>query len=222
MSATLRVTLSAALALALAPHAMRGQTLNIDNFKTGSGKIGPLTTTKVTASQTGTGIVGGTRTTTLDQTGGSEFDQPSTVQFRPSSKTSVPSAMIWTNGYKAYPRIDLVYGSATSLGLNLSAYDRIRVTFNGLQQELNFNLEAWDASNVYGTCGINLSYYLTTFTVDFPLSAITGVGTVNWSNIASFDFIFQGGYDGSPNLALTSIQAIPASTPPGTVTCVAP
>jgi hypothetical protein len=35
----------------------------------------------------------------------------------------------------------------------------------------------------------------------------------------TIDLIFQGGFLGSPNLAITGFSAIPASDPPGTLVC---
>jgi hypothetical protein len=209
--------------LALAPHVTQAQDLSLDNFKTGPGRIGPMTSGNKTASQTGAGIIGGTRTTELSFSGLNEFVQPASVQFRPSSKPGVPPAMVWSVGYKAYPRIDLTYGSSTTpLGLNLSGYDRLRVSFDGLQQLLNFNVTVFDSSYIAGSIGCNI-YFIndSPLTVDFRFADISrgDGGQINWAAIEILDFVFQGGNLGSPNLAVTSIMAIPASDPPGTVTC---
>jgi hypothetical protein len=215
--------LLAGLTLALAPCVIRAQDLTIDNFKTGPGKIGPITSGAKTASQTGAGIIGGTRTTTLQLDAVSEFAQPASVQFRPSAKKGVPSAMIWSVGYKAYPRIDLTYGASDApLNLNLSGYDRLRVSFDGLQQALNFNVTVFDSSLIGGGTGCGVDFLGDVpITVDFPLSAMPrgDGGQIDWTSIEVIDFIFQGGNLGSPNLAVTGIQAIPASDPPGMVTC---
>jgi hypothetical protein len=209
--------------LALAPRVIEAQGLSLDNFKTGPGKVGPIASGNKTGSQTGIGIIGGTRTTELSFSGLNEFARKASVRFRPSSKPEVPSAMLWSVGYKAYPRIDLVYGSSTApLSLNLSGYDRLRVSFDGLQQLLNFNVTVFDSSYIGGSIGCNIHFINDApLTVDFRFADISrgDGGQMNWTAIEILDFVFQGGNLGSPNLAVTSIMAIPASDPPGTVTC---
>lgn len=217
--------LLAVATLALTTRTIKAQDLSLDTFATGAGKIEAITGIH-TATQTGTGIVGGTRSITLtissSTSSGNPFQQPIEVSVRPSTNKQVPSAFLWTVGYGAFPRIDLIYGETTPLVLNLTAYNRLRVTFAGLSNELNFNIVAWQSNGAGGSAGCNLLPYPAPFTVDFPLAAfvLSGGGTIDWSNIQALDIIFQGGnLTGSPNLAITHFSAVPASDPPGSFVC---
>jgi hypothetical protein len=213
--------LLALVGLALTPLTMRAQDLSLDNFATGAGKISATTGTH-TATQTGDGIVGGSRTIRLGiDSNGNEFQQPVQVQVLPSTATSVPSAFLWDVGYGALPRIDLVYGYTTSLGLTLTAYNRFRLSFNGLSVPLNFNIVAWQSNNVASENGCDLSYVQQPFTVDIFLAGFNNTGApVMWENIETIDIVFQGAsITGSPNLAITGFSALPASAPPATFTC---
>jgi hypothetical protein len=217
--------LFALVTLTLTPQAAHAQDLSLDNFATGAGKIEAKTGTHQ-ATQNGHGIVVGARTIVLtisSQTNsGNEFDQPIEVAVEPSKNTSVPSAFLWTVGYGALPRIDLIYGNSAPLALNLTPYDRLRVTFAGLTNALNFNIVAWQSNGVAGSAGCNLSPFSGVFTVDFALSAfvLNGGGPVDWSNIETLDIVFQAAsLLGSPNLAITGFSAIPASDPPGSIPC---
>ena len=165
----------------------------------------------------GSGIYGGTRFMQLNASGSNPYQQPIQVQVRPSSATADPSSFIWSVGYGVYARIDLIYGQTTALNLNLTAYDRLRISFSGLTTPLNFNLVAWQGNGMGATCGINLSQTLYPFTVDFPLSAYVFSGGVplDWSNIQAFDVVFQGG----PNLAITEFSAVPKGTAPASFSC---
>jgi hypothetical protein len=64
---------------------------------------------------------------TLNWFGTNEFLQPVLVQVRPSSASGVPSALLLTNGYNAFPRVDLFDGpagtsTAPPLNLNMTLY----------------------------------------------------------------------------------------------------
>lgn len=207
--------LLAAFASVVTPQAAHSQDLTIDDFSTGAGRVGPMIGGTRLATQSGATILGGTRTEKLILSD-NEFLQPTQVEFRPSKNRSVPSAMIWSNSYKAFPRLELYYGP---LNLDLTSFDRLRVTFDGQQQLLNFNVEAFDINNHYAIlpCPQLSLYQITSFTVDLPRANFQG--TIDWTNIKTIALIFQGGILGSPNLALTSIAALPASDPQGTVTC---
>ena len=215
--------LMAAAAMALMPQIIRAQDLILDDFTTGAGKLGPISSGSRTATQTGTGIVGGSRYANLNigKASANEFHQASDVQFLPSTTPNVPSAMVWTAGYKSNARIEIGYGflaNSIPLHLNLISYDRLRVSFDGLTQPLNFNVEVWYGpnSNVVASLGCNL-IPSGPFTLDFPLSAFVSgsPGPVDWSNIAGFYIIFQG----APSLAITRFSAIPSTDPPGSAVC---
>jgi hypothetical protein len=211
--------------LAVAPPAIWGQ-ITLDNFATGPEMIGPLKTGSKTVTQSGAGIVGGSRTVTLTVAAGSvdgeNFQQGVTAQVRPSKQSGVPSALIWTPGYNVFSRIDLEYGLSTPLNLNLSSYDRLRVTFDGLSNGLNFNIEVWNGGYSTGDLGCNLSggYSPSQFTVDFPLADFSSAnGGPDWSDISIIDVIFQVADLYPPEMAVTEVSAVPASTPPGSLVC---
>lgn len=210
-------------AIALTPGLMVAADFSLDNFATGPGKVSGVTGTH-NGTETGTGIIGGSRSITLTIGGASDnpYQQPIQVQVLPSTAAGTPSALVWSVGYGSLPRIDLEYGATNSLALNLTAYNRLRVSFQGLSNVLNFNIAAWQASNNEGTAvGCNLAAYSAPFTVDFPLSDFILKGKeLDWSNIEAFDIIFQGGSaTGSPSLAITGFSAVPSSDPAGTFTC---
>jgi len=214
-------SLLAAVAMACLQQVARAQDLVLDDFSTGAGKLGPISSGSRTGTQVGSGIIGGTRWANLDigKASANEFRQPSDVQFLPSTTPNVPSAMVWTAGYKSNARIEVGYGNDANiapLNLNLTPYDRLRVNFDGLTQVLNFNVEAWYGPN--GTTVADLGCNLLPsgpFTLDLPLAAFKSASPLDWSNIAGFYLIFQG----DSSLAITGFSAIPASDPPGSVVC---
>jgi hypothetical protein len=217
----LNAGLLALVGLALTPRTLRAQDLSLDNFATGAGKISATTGTHE-ATQTGSGIIGGNRNITLaSPSGANEFQQPIQVQVLPSTTSSVPSAFLWDVGYGAIARIDMIYGNTTSLGLNLTAYNRFRISFNGLSSTLNFNIVVWQSNNVASSNACNLLVDEEPFTVDMYLAGFPNTGApAMWENIEAIDIVFQGGgINGSPNLAITGFSAVPASVAPGTVTC---
>jgi hypothetical protein len=220
-----------ASAMALMPHTMRAQQTPplppdnwiFDNFTTAAGKVPAVTGVhNLTMPATGTSseIIGGSRYISLDAAS-NPYLQPILVQVRPSASTTDPSSFLWSLGYGASARIDLIYGTSSGpMNLDLTGYDRLRVDFGGLTGPLNFNIvvEQGSNDNIAGACSINLgasgaNSEAAPFTVDFPLSAFTANsgGPVQWSDIIAIDLVFQGGSD----LAITKFLAIPiASTEP--------
>jgi hypothetical protein len=152
----------------------------------------------------------------------------SKAEVQASDKEGAPPAFIVSAGYLAYGGVQVLYGNSINhLNLNLSGYDAIRVTFNGLEGGLKFNLVDHDNTGTANACGVNLpppSAVLTSFTVDFPFSSY-GSNKVetspNWSDIWVLLFEFQAaGNLGVPNFAITGIEAIVESAnPPATVVC---
>jgi hypothetical protein len=115
----------------------------------------------------------------------------------------------------------LDYGvSPATMNLNLTGYERLRISFAGLSNPLNdLVIAVQQGSGQVGECalGVPSSQYLSdplALTVDFPLSAFT-VGT-NWSDIRVIEIIFEGG-----NLAITQFVAIPngSTEPAANFTC---
>ncbi|MGC9945263.1 MAG: hypothetical protein ABSF64_02605 [Bryobacteraceae bacterium] len=222
----------AAAAMALMPHTLRAQDLTLDDFSTGAGKL-TATSGSHTATQTGAGIVVGTRYISIVYgPGGSEFGQESILQVRPSTTKKVPSALIWSNGFDASPLIQLYWGPAnygdTPLNLNLSPpYDRFRVSFQGLSTNIVLSASVWYGANtnMYAaeSCGLLASN--APFTVDIPFTTFTTTeGPIPWNAIGGLLLEFSEGSSplNSPNLAITGFSAIPASDPAGTVTCPPP
>jgi hypothetical protein len=203
--------------------------LTIDDFSTGTYKK-TLSTSSDDHTVTGT-MIGGERNTyfricqqipcTVDE---NEFAQSATFQTRPSKKAGVPSALIMSSGYKTFPLIQIFWGidgqnHVVPLHLNLSPYDRLRVSFDGLTEVLNFNLQLYTPTG-NGQIGCNLlpvQPVQPPYTVDFPLADFTLVGGTNidFRDITYMDMIsfFGGSY------AITKYEAVPASAAPASFIC---
>ncbi len=205
-------SLLALVSLVLAPRTAQAQSQSLDNFATGVGKVSASSGVH-TVQQTGSGIVGGTRTIILSVGSGTNnpFDQTSVVQVRPSTKETIPSALIWDVGYAAASRIDLEYGNGAPLGLDISSYNLLTVSFNGLAGNLNFNIEAWQPDGESAMAGCNLGPVDYAFNVDLPMTAFTLLNgnEIDWSNISLIDIIFQAGTAAdNSNLAITGFSAM--------------
>ena len=239
-----RAAMTAAFILGLAPSAIRGEkvpvcsstataeTCSIDDFTSPggkAGKVGPITSGNVEVTQTSAGAVSGSRQIFLSLgTSGEppqddEFNQSAQVQVIPSKTEGVPSALVTSYGDKAFGFVQGIYGDSAAMSLNLSEEWGVRFYFDGLAYGANFNFEVWNPG-IYADCGINLPEEYapasTSFTVDFPESQITGVNTIDWTNITAIVFEIQA----SGSFGLTSIQAIPqsvATAAPANFTCSA-
>jgi hypothetical protein len=243
MSKNTRILAAAMLGVALAPSAIWAQevcpgsakatTCTIDNFTSGYGLVKPITSGSETVNQpatgSGSGIVGGTRSITLTSSSGiGTFGQPTQVQtVRQSSTNQTPAALVWSNGYANLALLDVVYGDTNDgvapLDLDLTQYNtdsngRIRFTFAGSQGISSFAVEPYYTGG-YGACTFPIPQTLGTFTVDFPFSNFAG--DVDWGDVTAILFQFEAGVVTSPNLAVTDIEVIAAtsSTPPATYTC---
>jgi len=174
--------------------------------------------------------VGGTRTISLSiLADNNEFNQLSEVQTKPSASSSVPSALIFSPGYKVFGALELGYGLTDAgvppLNLNLTQYDRLRFYFDGLSNGLNFNVEANYGSS-YFDCGINIfGPYYSPFTVDFPFSQFTPGSAADWSTIEYIIAEFQQADGPLSQMAITNIEAILGTDttlyPPATFSCTA-
>ena len=197
--------------------------LTIDDFSSGAYKKA-LATGDDTHTVTGT-MLGGERYTYFRvcnqipcKTAENEFGQSSTFQTRPSKEAGVPSALIMNSGYKMFPLVQVFWVAHTPLHQDLTPYDRLRVTFDGIGQVLNFNVQLYSLTGS-GQLGCNLLPVLqaTPFTVDFPLvDFVSGDGTqIDFTNITMVDMLsFVGG-----DYAITNYEAIPASMPAASLTC---
>lgn len=200
--------------------------LVIDDFSTG-----PISKTmragSVTDTETGS-MSGGSRVTeflvcaTSPCGASNPFSQPATFQVHAKTK-SAPAALVQSAGYKVGPRIDVVYGSTASLNVDLSSsYDRFRLTFDGSDLSVNFNIVVW-TGGLYSQTGCNIAPSITSFTIDFPFIDFTPGGTTtgaDFSDITLMDFIFQtDSAIGGNSWAVTSFEAIPIGAPPADITC---
>lgn len=236
-----RAALAAAFVLGLSPSAIWGQAKEkvcdnsvpappsgscyIDNFKTGAVKmVGSLTQT-TTTTQTGDGIYGGNRSIQMipDWFGTNTFAQPAQVQVRPSSTAAVPSALLLSNGYSAFPAVLVIYGDTTPLNLNMVPYNQFQLSFAGLSGALDLIFEAHDVTGAIGevTCGPSPQSG-EAFTLDIPLANFSNPA-LDWSSISA---ILVGFYSadvyGTPNLAITGFSAILPTDTTGTVSCGPP
>lgn len=169
-----RAALAAALVMVLAPSAIWGQAKErvcensspapssgscyIDNFETGAVRMPGSVTQTTNTTQTGEGIYGGNRAIEMvpDWFGTNTFAQPAQVQVRPSGTAGVPSALLLSNGYSAFPAVIVEYGQTTSLNLNMLPYNQFQLSFVGLSGTLDLNVDAFDTSGSQGVaaCGV--------------------------------------------------------------------
>jgi hypothetical protein len=203
--------------------------LTIDDFSTGA-YMKMLVTGSDDHTATGT-MIGGERTTyfrvcqkipcAVDE---NEFAQSATFQTRPSKKAGVPSALIMSSGYKTFPLIQVFWGIdaqnvVVPLHLDLSPYNRLRVSFDGLIDVLNFNLQLYTPTG-NGQIGCNLLPVRPVqppYTVDFPLLDFTLVGgtAIDFNDITYMDMLsFLGG-----SYAITKYEAVPASASAASFIC---
>lgn len=155
------------------------------------------------------------------------WGQPSSFQVR--GKTSAtPSALVYNGGYKVFSDLGLGYGFPTPLSLNLSStYDRLRVSFDGIDQTLNFNIIVFSTGgSLHSQIGCNLvdPGNGTAFTVDFPFADFTpGGGTpgADFSNVTQMvlEFGVAEDFPFGEDFAVTSFQAIPTGAPAADITC---
>jgi len=212
------------------------QKLTLDDFSTGAyRKTLPTSNAGSDINLQKGAMIGGERETQFlachhipCTTAENQFGQTSGFQVRPSKKTGVPSALIFSAGYKMFPRLDVFYGvngGITPLHLDLTRYDRLRVSYDGLNSVVNFNLELFSPTGS-GILGCNLTSPTGSFpfTVDFPLKDFVGGGggPIDLSDITLMDMISQSGGVadlGTLTFAITKFEAIPPSVPPATLSC---
>ena len=154
-----------------------------------------------------------------------QFKQAAGFQIQGKTE-SAPAALVYSSGYKTHGYLDVVYGESAPLNLDLaSTYDRIRLSFDGADNFLNFNIVVF-TDGLYSASGCNLADHANgePFSVDFPFADFTpGGGTpgADFSNITQMVLEF-GVAENSPfgeDFALTSFQAIPIGAPAADITC---
>jgi hypothetical protein len=227
---TLGAGLLAMVATTVTPRTMRAQGLSLDNFETGAVKM-EGTTAITSTTQTGTGIYGGHRLIQITPNwfGTNTFLQPFQVQVRKgSSESGVPSAVLLSNGYTAFPRVDLFYGptgstpTTPSLNLSMTPYQGFSLNFAGLSNQLDFIVTVWDVNgaNANVACGVASNPSLSAFTLNVPIANFSG--SVDWSNIKTLSLSFlAANLYGTPNLAITQFSAT-ATPAEGALTCGTP
>jgi hypothetical protein len=210
-SKLLAALFAAITTLALAPGQANAQSLLIDDFTTGSYQADAYPSAPDSHFQSGV-MLGGTRGTYLSTTSALPQHQ------RPAS-LSIPQGgpLILETGFQVTHRLELLYGwnsSGTGSPLNLDArgYNRIRVSFDGLDQTENFNIVLWSADGArYYQLGINVPGLARSFCVDFPFDNF-GSGGLPETDRADIDFmafIFQtGSAMGGTDFAIRSVSLI--------------
>jgi hypothetical protein len=236
-----RAALAAVLVSILAPSAIWGQgkehvcensspapssgSCYIDNFETGAVRMLGSTTQNTTTTQTGEGIYGGNRAIEMvpNWFGTNTFAQPAQVQVRPSGTAGVPSALLLSNGYSAFPAVIVTYGQTTALNLNLVPYNQLQLSFVGLSGALDLHVLAFDPTGANGAavCAV-YPQSGEAFTLDIPLANFSNPA-LDWSSISAIDLgFYSGDVYGTPNLAITAFSAILPTDTTGTVSCVPP
>jgi hypothetical protein len=208
-----KLAISAVLFLAAISTAF-AQDLTIDNFTTGNYQSpGYKAGAKHRSIQTGN-MMGGSRDTNFyvcnnptNCAAQNPYNQSSSYGFLPANGGQ-PPAMVQTGGYFASPRIDMGYGFQTPLHADFTAYQKIRVNFNGLTQTLNFNIQPHSGGGgPYAQGGCNIPPYAGVFAVELPLDKFVQTPGFTFTDVALVDFIFQDGSAiGSVSFGITSIE----------------
>jgi len=111
------------------------------------------------------------------------------------------------------------YGSAANpLQRDLTPYDRLRVSFDGLSQVVGVNLELFSPTgNGRSPCALDISNN-SSFTADFPIADfVPGNGTTIDLHHISLVVLLTDGT--SLDYGITKFEAVPSSAPPATFTC---
>jgi hypothetical protein len=210
----------------------QGRRCTIDDFSTGPyKKIMPTSTAVIDINVQRGKMTGGLRETVFEichqvpcNAAEDEFGQTASVQIRPSKSADVSSALVFSAGYRTIPRLDIFYGvdgsNIVPLHLDLTPYDRLRVTFDGLNSSSAFNLELFSptGSGIL-PCPLGQPHSIP-FTVDMPLAEF--VVPIDFSDITYMNLINEGGVLdlGTLGFAITKFEAIPpGDVSTATITC---
>lgn len=203
----------AVLFLAAVAASAFAQDLTIDDFSTGNYQSGGYKSGIThTSIQTGS-MIGGSRDTNMsvcdttkkgDCALSNPYSQASSYGFLPA-KGGQPASMVQTGGYFAGPRIDLYYGLQTPLNADFTPYQKIRVSFTGLSQPLNFNIQP-HTGGPYAQGGCNIPAYEGAFSVELPLNLFIQTQGFSFADVTYMDVIFQDGSTiGGVSFGITSI-----------------
>jgi hypothetical protein len=196
-----------------AAHFTFAQDQTIDNFSTGN--LQPVLVKVGSQERIQTGnMLGGSRDTVMsvcDTTKKGEcarvnpYNQASSFGFLPA-RGGQPPAMVQTAGYFAPPRIDMYYGLQSTMHADFSGYQKIRVKFSGLTQELNFNIQP-HTGGPYAQGGCNIAPYGGSFSVELPLDKFIVTDGFSFADVTWIDVIFQdGSVLGGVSFGITSIE----------------
>jgi hypothetical protein len=183
--------------------------LVLDDFKTGP-KVSFLFTGSDAAPQAGS-MVGGVRWTNFRVI-------PAPVAHGGLFQIQAGGPLIVSTGYKVAHRLDVVYGfdaggANAPLNLDLGAYDRLVVDFDGSDTGVNFNIVMFWASGIYYAIqGFNLSASNVPFSVSFPFANFApGVPGIPL-DVHDIDYIVVIAQTGSPiganDYAIKTLKAV--------------
>jgi hypothetical protein len=212
-----------------AAGAARAQSLTIDDFATGPVAIAVTGAKQTTdfvklTTQKGSGIVGGVRATQLAvPLAGNIFGQNAFLQIKPATAVA-PAGLFFGGGFQVDNRLDMSYGYSENPkkllhNVNLTPYDRIRLTFSGVNGTVDFVFEIW--SNIGGTftgedwnCDLAPStqsnWPATEFTVDLPFNEVSG--PVDFTDVKSLYVVLESAGQGGQGYGLEKIEAVSGGT----------
>jgi hypothetical protein len=219
---------SAAMLLGAA-GAARAQSLTIDDFTTGptsielNGSRQSNDLEKVT-HQRGSGILGGKRLTSLlMQQVDNLWLQNANVQVKPAN-ANTPAAFVFSEGYQVDSIGAMSWGYSSDPKhqlkphVDLTPYDRIRASFLSVNGNVDYVFDAFNAdTNNFDEWACDVPASQVPITVDMPFA--NGEGTLDFSNVAALYAEFESFNQGGQDFAITSLQFMPAGTPPADVTC---
>jgi len=208
-----RIVASVVLFLAALATSAVAQDLTIDDFSTGNYQSGGYKSgTTNTSTQSGS-MIGGSRETNMfvcdttkkgDCASRNPYKQASSYGFLPA-RGGQPASMVQTGGYFSGPRIDLYYGLQTPLNADFTPYQKIRVSFTGSSQPLNFNIQP-HTGGPYAQGGCNIPPYAGAFSVELPLNLFVQTQGFSFADVTYMDVIFQDASAiGGVSFGITSI-----------------
>jgi hypothetical protein len=221
-----KLTLAVAAVLAISSLAAAQQPLAIDDFSTGQySKV--LKTGSDTHTVTGT-MLGGSRTTifvscpSVHCSGGGQgdnpYDQPNSFDVKPLGKSK--GIVILNSAYRTEVMLNLGYGYGSPMNEPLSpTYDRIRLNFDGSNQNINTNIYAgFEEESAFG-CWIVPPQFMQPFSVDFPFADFSDPTVFGGLTILNVVFGASEGLNAEMEFGVTSIQAIPIGAAKADITC---
>jgi hypothetical protein len=191
------------------PGTLTGPVIVIDDFKTGPGTLVETGVANQRTTQSGTGILGGTRCTVLNVTA-NPLGRPVEIEIRNGEN----NYLALDSGIKAGQVVGIIYGFNDrffpgSLDIDLSNYQEFRIDFEAL------DLGTAGAAAVRSPNGGVSSALLgiqpgVGFTRHVPFSSFSG--NVDWGHVYEISFtITSGGVVAAHDYAIRGISAGPAS-----------